>query len=182
MRTICTRTVAATLAAIAVSQAASFAQEKAVAIQPFPGGATAITETHGDWTVFCEAKAEGRSCTAMQTLGTKESRQAIMTMEVVGRSQGTANALLTLPFGLDLRKGVSLQFDDGAPATIPFSACVEQGCLVSIDFELQDLGQLRQGKVIHLSAQPSDTDKPLELTISLVGFRSAFDRSMKLVE
>lgn len=152
-------------------------------IQRFPGGATAITETHDDWTVLCEARTDGRSCVASQTLGTKESRRPILSVEVSAQPQGAANLLLTMPFGLDLRKGVRLNLDNEKLAvTIPFSTCPEQGCLVSLDVDQEELAQFRAGSALQLTAQPAESEEPLSFTISLKGFASALDRTIDLVK
>ncbi|MCX8995973.1 invasion associated locus B family protein [Rhizobiaceae bacterium BDR2-2] len=159
------------------------AQDAGGEILRFPGGATAITETHDDWTVLCEALASGRSCVASQTLGTKESRRPILSAEVSAKPQGAANMLLTMPFGLDLRQGVRLNLDgEKLVVTLPFSVCPEQGCLVSIDIDQSELAQFKAGNAIQLTAIPADSEEPLTFTVSLKGFASALDRSIDLVK
>lgn len=158
------------------------AQENTDELVRFPGGATTITETHDDWTVICEVEQAERTCYATLTLGANESRRPILSMEVVERVEGTANALLTLPFGLDLREGVDLELDDGElTATLPFSACTEQGCLVSIDIDADELAIFKSANALELSAKPAYEDDHLAFTIPLRGFASAFARTIELV-
>lgn len=160
----------------------AFAEDAVSGLERFPGGATAITETHEDWTVVCEARSDGKSCIASQTLGTREGRQAIAAMEVAATPEGAVNALLTMPFGLDLREGVHLDLDEGVlAATVPFLACTEQGCLVRIDIGSEELPLFRDGKGLRLSAKPADDEELLNLTFSLLGFASAFDRTIDLL-
>ena len=167
---------------LALLSGPSSAQQKPESIEPFPGGATAITETHGDWTVSCEAKVYGRSCVALQTLGTKESRQPILAIEAAARPLSAANVLLTLPFGLDLRKGIELDLDGHVLASsVPFSGCTGRGCLVSIDLRPNEVQLLTRAKTLRLHASPAEDEKPLTFTISLAGFGSAFDRARNLV-
>lgn len=160
----------------------AFAQDDPDDVRLFPGGASAITETHGDWTVICEADATRKTCIASQTLGTREGRQAILSMEAIPAGPDAANILLTLPFGLDLREGVGLDLDEGdLTATAPFSACTERGCLVDMNLAPEELALFRAGGALQLTARPIYEEEDVFFSLPLRGFASALDRTIALL-
>lgn len=174
---------AAAIIALASAHHRALAEDAPDTTLRFPGGANSITETHDDWSVWCDAASGEKRCVVSQTLGTREGRQAIAAMEVVPTGEGGANAVLTMPFGLDLREGVRVDLDNGAlAATAQFSACTEQGCLIDLDMGPQELPLFRDGEALVLNAKPQDGDESLTLTFSLRGFASALDRAVDLVD
>lgn len=165
--------LAATLA-IGASQTAS--------AQGLPGGATALNETHGDWTVGCQSAEAVTRCSLSQTQVRNENRQRVLTVElIVGDNGETAQGTLVLPFGLRLADGVNLVLDENTQiAAARFSTCVPAGCLVPLSFDAAATSALRAGSTLGIKAITNDTGQEFVLSISLHGFTAALARSVEL--
>lgn len=166
--------LAAVLAALALPAAA----QQAVTL---PGGASALTETHGDWTVRCQVRQpEGRiSCLVQQEQVDNQSRQRLLAMEVVPNGDGVLGTLI-LPFGLDLDKGVTVSVDEGQPLpNLRFRTCLPQGCMVSLSLAADMTGAMRSGGALKVAAI-ADGGAPTPFTVSLSGFASALARAQEL--
>src|SRR5262245_19379174 len=97
-----------------------------------PGGASSLTETHGDWTVACALQDKALRCGLSQQQSDPKSRQRMLAVELALAADGKADGALVLPFGLALDKGVVPRIDDGKPMqTLPFRTCLPAGCIVS---------------------------------------------------
>jgi invasion protein IalB len=146
-----------------------------------PGGASALTETHGDWTVRCQVRQpESRiGCLVQQEQVDSQSRQRLLAVELVPGSSGALGTLI-LPFGLDLDKGVSLAIDDGQPSpNFRFRTCLPQGCLVPLNFTPEQVPALTGGKALKVAAT-ADGGAATPFTISLNGLTSALARAQEL--
>lgn len=166
--------LAAVLAALALPAAAQQAMT-------LPGGASAVTETHGDWTVRCQVRQpEGKiGCLVQQEQVDNQSRQRMLAIEVVPSADGVLGTLI-LPFGLDLDKGVSLAVDDGQPLpALRFRTCLPQGCLVPLSFAADTAAALKAGATLKVAAT-ADGGAATPFTISLAGFASAMARAQEL--
>jgi invasion protein IalB len=166
--------MAVALAALALPVAA----QQAVTL---PGGASAATETHGDWTVRCQVRQpEGKiGCLVQQEQLDNQSHQRLLAVEMLPGADSVVGTLI-LPFGLDLDKGVSLAVDDGQPmSNLRFRTCLPQGCLVPLTFTPEILPALRSGGALKVAAT-ADGGAPTPFTISLNGFSSALARAQEL--
>ena len=146
-----------------------------------PGGASAVTETHGDWTVRCQVRQpEGRiSCLVQQEQVDNQSRQRLLAMEVVPNGDGVLGTLI-LPFGLDLDKGVTVSVDEGQRLpNLRFRTCLPQGCMVSLSLAADMTGAMRSGGALKVAAI-ADGGAPTPFTVSLSGFASALARAQEL--
>ena len=159
--------------------------QQAVAQQAvtLPGGASAVTETHGDWTVRCQVRQpEGRvGCLVQQEQVDNQSRQRLLAVEVTPNADSVVGTLI-LPFGLDLDKGISLSVDDGQPLpNLRFRTCLPQGCMVPLSFAPDIVAALKAGTVIKVAAI-ADGGAPTPFTVSLTGFSSALARAQELAK
>jgi invasion protein IalB len=148
-----------------------------------PGGASAVTETHGDWTVRCQVRQpEGKiACVVQQEQVDNQSRQRLLAVELVPGANGVTGTLI-LPFGLDLDKGVSLGVDDAQQTGgYRFRTCLPQGCLVPVGFAPDQVPLLTGGKVLHAAAI-ADGGAATPFTISLNGLASALARAQELTK
>lgn len=175
------RVLIAGFALIFLSATAAFAQEVSL-----PGGATTLNETHGDWTVACMlvAAADGgktRRCVFSQQQISQETRQRALAIELRPENEG-AKGVLILPFGLALAAGVTYQLDDGAAGAMQsFRTCVPAGCIVDIAFDAGTIASLKANKTLKVNVT-ADGGQPIELSIPLMGFSSAYDRAATLGE
>jgi len=168
------------LAAMFALLALPAAAQQAVTL---PGGASAVTETHGDWTVRCQVRQpEGRiGCLVQQEQVDNQTRQRLLAVEMVPGSSGALGTLI-LPFGLDLDRGITLSIDDGQPSPVlRFRTCLPQGCLVPLNFPVAALPVLSAGKSLKVAAT-ADGGAATPFTISLNGLSSAFARAIELAK
>jgi len=166
------------LAAMLVALALPAAAQQAVTL---PGGASAVTETHGDWTVRCQVRQpEGRiGCLVQQEQVDNQSRQRLLAVEMAPSTDG-ASGTLVLPFGLDLDKGVSLSIDDGQPLSgLRFRTCLPQGCMVPLSFGSDMVAALASGTVLKVAAT-ADGGAATPFNVSLAGLASALARAQEL--
>lgn len=152
-------------------------------VSPLPGGATALSEAHGDWTVKCGIRESEpvKVCglTQEQFDGNSARVLAIEMFPLVETAAGT----LVLPFGFALDSGVQLSVDDGAPvASLRFSTCTPGGCLVPFEFGPDIVATLRAGGVLHVKGVVNETQKEAALKVSLKGFAGALDRTISLLQ
>lgn len=158
------------------------AQNKA---SPLPGGASSLSETHGDWAVQCRLQAikdeapKPLCSLSQQQQDNKGSR--VLAVELQPTADGATGALV-LPFGLQLSKGVSLQIDEAkAGAAQPFSTCLPAGCIVPLNFGDAQLKALNSGKALNLIAEAVSGDE-VKLSVSLEGFSAALNRVKELLK
>ena len=146
-----------------------------------PGGASSVQESYDDWTVSCRVSDARKSCMILQALG-RSSGKTVLSLELIPLSETQAEGILLSPFGLKLSDGVKLSVD-GKPFAkpLPFMTCVEAGCIVPVALEADQLGQLKSGKELLVSATNASSGAAVELKLSLSGLKTAFDRARTLL-
>lgn len=149
-----------------------------------PGGATSLSETHGDWTVRCGTENTENSvvqCEAVQEQVSNQTQQRVLAIEL-GTSNNVVAGTLVLPFGLQLANGAVLQVDDkpASPAQA-FQTCLPTGCLVPLQLDADWIGAMRVGTALGISAQ-SVSGQEAAFSISLKGLSSALDRIADLTK
>ena len=177
MRVIPAVAVAAVLATFLAAPAMA---QQAVTL---PGGASSVTETHGDWTVRCTVRQPDNriGCIVQQEQVDNQSRQRLLAVEMVPGNDGVLGTLI-LPFGLDLDKGITLAIDDGQPMqTLRFRTCLPQGCLVPLSFTPDILPALKSGAALKV-ATIADGGAATPFSVSLTGFSSALARALELTK
>ena len=149
----------------------------AAAAQGLPGGASALSETHGDWAVSCRGSENDITCSMSQRHVRDESRQLVLAIELHPQGPDAANGIILLPFGLRLADGVMLAIDEEAQiATLPFSTCLPSGCIVRISLETDTVAALREGDKLNIVTTADDGGEAVQLDVSLNGFTSALQR------
>lgn len=148
-----------------------------------PGGASSRTETFEDWTVSC-ASANGKTqCVVSQTQTQQQNGERVLDIRLSlvqqdKRYQGN----LTLPFGLEFERGVSVQLDDGEIGKpFAFKTCLPGGCIVPLSFDQATFDAMRKGTALNLAAVSIDNQN-IPFSVSLKGFGAAFDRASALVK
>lgn len=146
-----------------------------------PGGASSLTETFEDWTVSCSS-ANGSSQCIVSQVQTRQNGQRVLDMRLSPTTDNDGNnASLTLPFGLEFARGVTLQLDDGKPGKpISFKTCLPGGCIVPLSLDKAMTDAMRKGTALKLTAT-SIQNTAVPLTVSLKGFGAALDRASALV-
>ncbi len=168
-----------TLAALALLATPAFAQDVAA----LPGGASSLSETHGNWSVTCQVGDKGKSCGFSQTAGNPQTGSALAAMELAAPAANKAEGMLLMAFGLRLDAGVQLGID-GQPlgAARPFLTCISSGCLVPMAFEDVELSALKVGQKLDVTGIKVEDGKPVTVSLSLSGFTAAYDRTVELAK
>ena len=167
------------VAALALIATPAFAEDVAA----LPGGATALSETHGSWSVNCSVAEKGKNCGFAQTAGNPQTGSALVAMELGAPAANRAEGMLLTAFGLRLDGGVQLAIDGqplGAPR--PFLTCISSGCLVPMAFEDVELAALKVGQKLDVTGIKVDDGKPVTVSLSLAGFTAAYDRTVELAK
>ncbi len=153
----------------------------AFAADSLPGGATSLTEVHGDWTVRCGVANGAVQCAAQQEQLSSQSKQRVLAIELKV-DNGATDGTLILPFGLLLKNGAVLKVDDKLLSEPqPFQTCLPAGCLVPLTFGTDWGKALRTGTTLTITAQPV-TGPDAKFTVSLQGLGSALDRIADLTK
>jgi invasion protein IalB len=164
--------------------------------QNLPGGASALSETHGNWTVACQAVTPASASATSKTArgsdnGTPERRCTLAQRQATEKgervlviewhpSEGGLKGTMILPFGLALTRGVVLRVDDGEPGEAQaFSTCLPAGCIVPLAGDDSLVEALRSGQALHVLVSER-TGQALQLTVPLKGFAAAHDRALNL--
>lgn len=167
------------LAALALLSTPAVAQDVAA----LPGGASALSERHGSWSVNCSIGEKGKDCGFSQTAGNPQTGSALVAVELAAPAGNRAEGMLLTAFGLRLDAGVQLGID-GQPlgGARPFLTCVSSGCLVPMAFEEVELAALKVGQKLDVTGVKVEDGKPVTVSLSLAGFTAAYDRTVELAK
>lgn len=129
----------------------------------------------GAWHSRCEetrGKIEG-GCFIFQDLVLKQGGQRVLQF-AAGFAESTPDpiALLSLPLGISLPPGVSLQVDDGKPTTLMVERCEPTGCRAGIKLAPALMRQLEGGSKLKVTFHDAER-KPIEMQVVLAGFTAA---------
>lgn len=129
-----------------------------------------LKNTFGKWELLCN-KGNASDCRAVQTQNyADDTTKGRLLQALLATDQGRTFAVLTLPFGVDLRAGAVIKIDEGAEVKAAFTTCLPDGCqsVVELDESLQ--GQLTAGKVMKVGFRPWGGDeKTLVVEVPLDG-------------
>lgn len=142
-----------------------------------PGGASALTETHGNWTVNCQVAGDIKTCSFSHQQFDTSNNQRLLAIELSARNAENAVGTIALPFGLSLAQGVSLQIDETKiDGVFSFSTCFVVGCLVPVSFDQELVKRAKAGTTLKIEAIAYNTGQPLSFAVPLLGFGSAIAR------
>lgn len=131
------------------------------------------TEVFGDWTLVC-LESTPRACRMVQRLDVENEAGGGRLLEVtLLRNQQGVLIALELPFGLDLRPGVALQFDENDEITLPFSTCYPSGCQVIAVLAPEHLAQFRAGSLMRVGFRGLGQEETLVAEVSSNGSNRA---------
>jgi invasion protein IalB len=146
-----------------------------------PGGASALSETYGGWSVNCQAANNVKSCSMSHQQLNKNTNQRLLAMEIFAKSTEEAVGTIALPFGLAVSKGVTLAVDDEKPTPVlPFSTCLSAGCLVSVSLDHKLLQEFGAGTTLKIVGTVFDTEQPIIFSVPLASFGAALARTASL--
>lgn len=145
-----------------------------------PAASSSTNPLHGqvfqDWTVRCEAvpASDGQTyeqCHMYQDWQEEDRQLRILHIAVAYPRQqpDQAVAVMTLPLGVYLPPGVTVQIDQGTPIKVAIERCEAVGCKAGFALEEQVLAAMRRG--VKANVTFSDLRRqPLTIPVSLRGF------------
>ncbi len=145
-----------------------------------PGGASSLTETFEDWTVSCAFASGQTQCIVSQSQVQQNGQRVLDIRLSPVTQQDGSNGSVTLPFGLELARGVSVQLDDGkAGKPLSFKTCLPNGCVAPLSVDQTLFNAMLKGaslKLISVSMQ----NETIPFAVSLKGLGPAMNRAKSL--
>ncbi len=133
-------------------------------------------QVFGAWTLRCStATATPRAdCMMFQNLVQKTGGQPVLQFGIgIPPPDGVPTVLVSLPLGIALPPGITIQIDSGSPAIFPVERCEPDGCRAGMKLREATVQQLSLGKQLHVTFYDG-ARKPLKVSLSLDGFGAAF--------
>jgi invasion protein IalB len=127
--------------------------------------------------------ANTKVCTLSHQQFDQAKNQRLLAIELSSQTGEDASGTIALPFGLELSAGITLSVEEKPAQTkMAFKTCFAVGCLVPVNWEKTFIARLKANKTLQISAVASDTQQPVNFTISLRGFSSAISRAAELAK
>lgn len=133
-------------------------------------------QVFGSWTLRCSGPDAGTraDCMMFQNLVQKAGGQPVLQFGIgMAPPDGLPTVLVSLPLGIALPPGITVQIDSGSPAIFPIERCEPDGCRASFKMRDATVQQLSQGRQLRLTFYDGER-KPLKVSLSLTGFDAAF--------
>ncbi len=133
------------------------------------------TEAFGDWTVVC-VESTPRTCRMTQRLDIQNEQGAgrLLQVTLLKNPEGVVIAM-ELPFGLDLRSGVVIRFDENDEIPLPFTTCYASGCQVIAQLAPEHLEEFRNGEQMRVGFRAMGQEQTLVTEVSLSGSSAALE-------
>lgn len=142
------------------------------------GKGEAVNESY--WATNCSGESTKRQCNLSLELRMKDSNQQVLLVGLVPDSKGRVTGSFTLPFGLDVSKGISIATDSPeATVALPFKTCLPQGCIVPVRLDETFVKKMQRSKGMKLKATLSG-GQPVILDIPLKGFSEKLSQLTKM--
>ena len=133
-----------------------------------------LKSTFGKWELPCN-KASASDCRAVQTQNySDDTTKGRLVQALLASDQGRTFAVLTLPFGVDLRAGTVIKVDEAEEVKANYTTCLPDGCQAVVELDANLQGQLTAGKMMKVGFRPWGGDeKTLVVEVSLEGAKDA---------
>jgi len=142
------------------------------------GSAQGLEKTNfGSWTAKCEPPHEDKEggCFIFQNLVLREGGQRVLQI-AIGFVPDTEDpiALLSLPLGISLPPGVSIELPEGEPVHFPVERCEPNGCRAGLKIRREFLQALLGAESMTVRFHDARR-QPIEVPLSLNGFSDGLD-------
>ncbi len=134
-----------------------------------------------DWMLRCEQPPAGgaEQCFVFQNLVMREGKGRVLLFAVTYPPQRAEPvAILTLPLGISLPPGVSMQVAEDEPLRLAIEHCIPAGCRVVLPLEKGLLDKLKAEGKTQVTFHDARR-RPVKLTVSLKGFTAALKELKK---
>lgn len=129
-----------------------------------------------DWVYQCGAEGlKDDKCYIMQNIFIKESGLRLLGVAIgyVGPDESPW-LFFTIPLGVFLPTGITMNIDDGEEIKIPIRICLPDGCTSSIKLDKKLLSALKKGSKANVVFVDGNTQKQIKVVVSLSGFTKGF--------
>ena len=130
-----------------------------------------------DWMLRCEtdpANVTVKQCFIAQGVTAGEQRRRVMMVAVAYPPDRKAPIFTAvLPLGVDLRSGIELAIDGGAPKRLPFTICLADGCRAHIPMDATLLAAFKRGLEGSVAFRRPTESRGVKVPFSLKGFTAA---------
>ncbi|MCP3395299.1 invasion associated locus B family protein [Bradyrhizobium sp. CCGB12] len=127
-----------------------------------------------EWGVDCSSGFKMIDCRAVQKVLHRETGQLLVS-EVWSADGRTGDMVLTLPDGLSLPESMLVKVDNSASERL-MKTCTNIGCFVTLTEKF--VANMRTANDLKITVQDANK-KPIEISLPLLGFGSAFDEASK---
>lgn len=159
-----------TLLTASVFVSPGFAQDNNAATEEQPSQSQT---QYGDWTVMCQGEGL-KDCRAMQMLNfSNESGTGRLMSLVIRKAVEGPLMVMEMPFGLDLRAGVVVRFDENDEIPLPFSVCLNNGCQVITLLVPEHAEQFRTANSMRVGFRAFGQSDTIVVEVSLKGSSAA---------
>ena len=135
------------------------------AVSP-PGPAQSIT--FADWVLSCQPAAAKQRCALIQIVRDTKNRRII---QIMAKRNGPAAYLeLTVPLGISIPYGVSLDLSDTVKLPTHLADCDPAGCRSVLALDEKTLTQIKSAKTLSVTFQDSKSGKTITISASPTGF------------
>lgn len=133
-----------------------------------------LKSTFGEWELLCN-KENASDCRAVQTQNySDDTTKGRLLQALLASDKGRTFAVLTLPFGVDLRAGTVIKVDEAAEVKANYTTCLPDGCQAVVELDENLQGQLMAGKMMKVGFRPWGGDeKTLVVDVPLDGAKDA---------
>lgn len=148
-----------------------------IAVLAPSAGAVKSGDAFRDWTARCEpiGNAARNTCYIYQNVLLKRERQRLVHIAVGYLSKGgEPAAFLTVPLGVSLPGGISLQVDDGPLQRLRYERCESNGCLAPLVLSDGLVRSMKAGREARVSYFDGSR-RQISVPISLLGFTAGFN-------
>lgn len=128
-------------------------------------------DAFGNWLVSCEPDSENgrQGCFIVQNLVLREGGQRVLQV-AIGFVAGTPDpiALISLPLGISLPPGTTMQIDEGESKRIAIERCEPNGCRAGIKLSAEVIKNLISGEQLLITFYDAKRE-PIDVPLSLKG-------------
>lgn len=168
MRTIITASFFTT--AVCMAQSLTDSNEKTALKSSVQSDKKNQISNESYWVESCSGDNAKRRCNLTLELKMKDTDQQVLLAGLTPDSKGRITGNFTLPFGLDVSKGISVTTDSpSATVALPFKTCLPQGCIVPVRLDEMFVKKMQRSKAMKLKATLND-GHPVVIDIPLQGF------------
>jgi invasion protein IalB len=129
-----------------------------------------------NWTVMCEElpRSKQKICNVFQNVTNDKGKVVLQVAMGYSPVSSDVQALVTLPLGVMLQPGIEFKGGKADTIRVPFSLCVQNGCIAIIkmtDAMIQAMKSGSKGSIKFAATKK----QIIEIPISLSGFTAAFN-------